>query len=303
MGKTDLPDLFPGFQSLKIRTQAGELFCRIGGDGPPLLLVHGYPQCHVMWHRIAPELARHFTLVLPDLPGYGKSDIPALSSDHNAYSKRFMAAALIELMYKTGHPRFAVVGHDRGARVTYRMALDRPDCIIRAAVLDILPTYDYWQRMDRTFALKVYHWAFLAQASPFPETLISASAGSFLDHTLASWTASENLDAFAPGALAHYHDFFCQTERIAATCEDYRAGATIDFEHDVADFEAGRKIASPLLALWGQTGIAQAGDTPLKTWRKWADNVQGHGVEGGHFLPEENPDGLLEALLPFLDVG
>lgn len=303
MGKSDPQDLFPGFQTRKIRTQAGEIFCRIGGNGPPLLLVHGYPQCHVMWHRIAPELARKFTLVLPDLPGYGKSDVPALSSDHIAYSKRFTATSLVELMAQLGHVRFAIVGHDRGARVTYRMALDYPERLIRAAVLDILPTYDYWQRMDRSFALKVYHWAFLAQASPFPETLISASAGPFLEHTLASWTASGNLDAFAPKALAHYHDFFCQPERIAATCEDYRAGATIDFEHDEADFDAARKIASPLLALWGQTGIAQAGDTPLKIWQKWADNAQGYGVEGGHFLPEENPEGLLKLLLPFLLVG
>lgn len=299
MTNNDLPDLFPGFDTRRVKTSAGELFCRIGGNGVPLLLVHGYPQTHAMWHKIAPALAERFTVILPDLPGYGQSDIPALTADHTAYSKRSMAVALVELMDGLGYEKFSLAGHDRGGRVSYRMALDHPERLSKVAVLDILPTYDYWQRMNHAFALKIYHWAFLAQPAPFPENLIAASAASFLDHTLASWTAAKDLSAFHPDALAHYHAFFRQPERIAATCEDYRAGATIDFEHDEADIKGGRKISVPLLSVWGGTGIAQAGETPLDVWRRWAHEVEGSAIDGGHFVAEENPDDLLKKLLDF----
>lgn len=300
MVTADLPELFPGFDTRSIESRSGALFCRIGGEGPPLLLVHGYPQAHVMWHKVAPQLAKHFTLVLPDLPGYGQSAIPPLSSDHAAYSKRAMANALVDLMVTLGHERFVLVGHDRGARVAYRMALDHPDKINKVAVLDILPTYEYWQRMDRTFALEIYHWAFLAQPAPFPEKLISASADYFLDHTLASWAEKKDLSAFHPDALAHYHAFFGNPDRVAATCEDYRAGATIDFELDRTDAKAGHRITAPLLAIWGGTGIAQAGEAPLQVWQRWANQAEGGPIDGGHFVAEENPDGLLQKLLPFL---
>ncbi len=301
MSDAALPDLFPGFETRHIETRSGSLFCRVGGQGQPLLLVHGYPQTHAMWHKVAPELAKRFTLVIPDLPGYGRSSIPPLSDDHAAYSKRAVADALVDLMLSLGHDRFALVGHDRGARVSYRMALDHPDRLIRVAVLDILPTYDYWRRMDRAFALKIYHWAFLAQPAPFPENMIAASADYYLDHTLASWTATKDLSAFHPDALAHYHAFFSQPDRIAATCEDYRAGATIDLDHDTADVEARHKIDVPLLVLWGGAGIAQSGETPLDVWQRWASDVLGCAIGGGHFMAEENPEELLEKLLPFLE--
>lgn len=297
---SELPDLFPGFHSQVQICEGTEIHLRTGGSGPPLLLLHGYPQTGVMWHRVAPELARDFTLIIPDLPGYGQSGIPPLSPDHQAYSKRSMAHVMVKLMEALGYSRFHLAGHDRGARVSYRLALDHPEKVISATVLDILPTHTYWSRMDRAFALRVYHWAFLAQPYPFPESLIGPTADSFLDHTLASWTSEKSLDCFDPGALVHYHAFFQQEERIAATCEDYRAGATIDVDHDEASLKAGDRISCPLLAVWGQTGIAQASETPLEVWNRWADRVTGSGIAGGHFVAEENPDGLLSLLIPFL---
>ena len=303
MSTENLADLFPGFESHMVALSDGSLFCRKGGSGPALLLLHGYPQSHVMWHKIAGPLADHFTLFLVDLPGYGQSDIPALSADHRAYSKRTMATMMVELMRHFGHSSFFLAGHDRGGRVAYRMALDHPDSVRRIAVLDILPTYDYWQKMDRAFALKVYHWAFLAQPAPFPEDLISASPFRYLDHTLASWTASQDLSAFSQEALAHYRSNFAKPERVAATCEDYRAGATVDFEDDRADFEAGRKIAVPLKALWGAAGIANSASTPLDVWSKWSISVEGTGIASGHFLPEEAPEETASEMKKFFVSG
>lgn len=296
----DLPDLFPSFETRRVAYGDIDFHLRIGGEGPPLLLLHGYPQTHVMWHRIAPKLAANFQLFIPDLPGYGQSSVPPISADHLAYSKRCMAEACVGLMSSLGHKRFCLVGHDRGARVSYRLALDHPASVERLAVLDILPTAEYWAKLDRDFALGIYHWAFLAQPSPFPENLIAASAINFLEHTLASWTKQKSLSCFSPEALKHYRDFFAQPERIAATCEDYRAGAKLDVEHDEDDQRNGRKITCPVLALWGNAGIAGATSAPADVWRHWADNVQGCGIDSGHFIAEENPDALLNKLLPFL---
>lgn len=301
MPGSELPELFPGFERHEVDVDGLTLFCRRAGDGSPLLLLHGYPQTHAMWHTIAGDLARHFAVFIPDLPGYGQSGLPPLTDDHAPYAKRSMAAAMVALMRHFGHETFALAGHDRGGRVAYRLALDHPEVVTRIAVLDILPTYDYWRRMDRAFALKVYHWAFLAQPAPFPENLIAAAPAMYLDHTLASWTAALDLSAFAAPALQHYHAAFAQPERIAATCEDYRAGATIDLDHDTADVTAGRRITAPLLALWGETGIAQSGDTPLDVWRRWAETVEGRGIAGGHFLPEENPEQVLHSLVDFFN--
>jgi len=292
-------DLFPGFETQTVQTDLTTIHCRTGGKGPPLLLLHGYPQTHVMWHRIAPSLAANFTLVIPDLPGYGASSIPPLGPGHEAYSKRSMARAMVSVMETLGHSSFALAGHDRGARVAYRLALDHPDTVKKLAVLDILPTHDYWQRMDREFALKIYHWAFLAQPAPFPEQLISASAIPFLEHTLASWTASKSLAPFSAGALNHYRAMFADPARVAATCEDYRAGATVDVRHDAEDLAQDRRILAPTLALWGETGIAQSGDTPLTVWQRWCRTCTGAGIPGGHFLPEEAPDAVVKALLGF----
>lgn len=291
-----LPELFPGFERHSIKTELGNIFCRTGGSGPALLLVHGYPQSHVIWHKIAPELAKHFFLVLPDLPGYGQSDVPALSADHASYTKRSMAAALVEVMRTLGHDRFRAAGHDRGGRVVYRMALDQPQSLKSAAVLDILPTYDYWNRMDRSFALKIYHWAFLAQPAPFPEKMIADDPIGYLHHTLASWTAKKDLSAFSDGAMIHNRAWFKDPVRIAATCEDYRAGAFADFDHDAADRTNGTKIQVPLLALWGARGIAASVDDPLAIWRQWCSNAEGRSVDAGHFLPEEAPEATGDAL-------
>ncbi|MES0880182.1 alpha/beta fold hydrolase [Roseibium sp. SCP14] len=293
------PDLYPGFDSLTVDTGDVQLFCRTGGTGPALLLLHGYPQSNEIWHKIAPRLANHFTLIIPDLPGYGRSSVPPLSSDHLAYSKRAMARNMVELMRQLGHNRFYVAGHDRGGRVGYRMAFDHPETVKRLAVLDILPTSDYWDRLDRTFGLKIYHWLFLAQPAPYPEMLISASPIDFLEHTLSSWTGNKNLNCFSEGALAHNRDWFCDRDRIAATCEDYRAGATVDYEHDKADRDAGNRIKAPVLALWGDKGIASSVDDPLAIWRNWCSDVSGKSLECGHFLPEEAPDDTCNALLDF----
>jgi haloacetate dehalogenase len=298
---SDLPDLFPGFEATTIDVGEVELFCRIGGDGPPLLLVHGFPQTHVEWHRLAPALAEHFQLVLPDLRGYGASSVPDIGPDpeHRAYSKRVMAQDMVNLMETLGHARFAMMGHDRGARVSYRLALDDPDRISRLALLDIVSTYTMWTGMDRALAMKVYHWLFLAQPAPVPETLIGANHRYFLEHSIASWTKARDLTPFDPDALAHYRAFFSIPERLHATCEDYRAGATIDLAADEDDRRAGRQIDAPTLVLWGSHGIPSEA-SPLHAWRDWCRDVDGHAVDCGHFLPEENPEATLAALVPFL---
>jgi haloacetate dehalogenase len=296
---SELADLFPGFAAQAIDTPQGRIFTRTGGNGPPLLLLHGYPQTHVMWHRVAARLAERFTIVAADLPGYGASDIPATDAEHTPFTKRAMAQAMVEVMQRLGHERFALAGHDRGARVAYRLALDRPDRLSRLAVLDILPTYDYWNRMDREFALRIYHWAFLAQPHPLPEKLIAADPDAYFTHTLGSWTKAGVGASFDPRALAHYLAPLRDPARIHAACEDYRAGAYADFEHDRADFEAGRRVGVPMLVLWGAGGIAARASTPLDTWRLRASDVSGAPIDAGHFLPEENPGATADALLAF----
>lgn len=293
-----LPDLFPGFEDKMVEGDGASLHVRIGGSGAPLVLLHGYPQCGVMWHRIAGELAKDFTLVIPDLRGYGESSVPA-SQDGHAYSKRAMGNDIAAMMSRLGHDRFAVAGHDRGGRVAYRMGFDHPDRLTKLAVLDILPTHAYWTRMDWQYGLKIYHWLFLAQPEPMPENLIAGAARYYLEHTLASWTATKNLAAFDERALEHYRAFFSQPERIHAACEDYRAGATLDMEMDSADREAGRVIETPLLAIWGGRGLAPGAGTPLDTWREWASNAEGVAVNGGHFVAEEAPEETLAALLDY----
>lgn len=296
---SDLADLFPGFASEWINTEQGRIFARVGGKGPPLLLLHGFSQTHVMWHRVAPELADHFTLIIADLPGYGWSDMPDSDADHTPYTKRVMAKSMVKVMEQLGHVHFGLAGHDRGGRVAYRLALDHPGRLSRLAVLDILPTYSYWERMNRQSALKIYHWTFLAQPHPLPETLISGNGEFFLRFKMASQTKAKNLDVIDQRALEHYLAPFRDPLRIHAMCEDYRAGAYADYEIDKADFDAGRKITIPLLALWGGAGIATVAATPLEVWRQWATNVSGMPVDAGHFLAEENPDVTAKALREF----
>jgi haloacetate dehalogenase len=292
--------LFPGFSAHWLDTSAGRLFARSQGNGPPVLLLHGFPQTQVMWHHLAPELARDHTVIMLDLPGYGWSAMPATDADHRPYSKRAMAIAVVEAMAALGHIRFALVGHDRGGRVGYRLALDHPGRVTRLAVLDIVPTLAMWEGMDAARALKTYHWAFLAQPSPMPETLIGGAPIVWLEHTLASWTKDRSLKAFDRRALSAYRDAFNDPARIHALCEDYRAGAGVDREDDAADRAAGNRILAPVLALWGAAGIPAAGRSPLEVWREWAVEVDGASIDSGHFLAEENPAETIAALRDFL---
>jgi haloacetate dehalogenase len=296
---SDLADLYPGFASEWINTSFGRIFARVGGKGPPLLLLHGFSETNVMWHRVAPQLSDQFTLIIADLPGYGWSDMPESDALHIPYSKRAMAKAMVEAMERLGHVHFALAGHDRGGRVSYRLALDHPGRLSKLAVLDILPTYNYWERMNRAYALKIYHWTFLAQPYPLPETLVASNGEFFLRFKMASQTKSKTLDAIDARALEHYIAPFRDPARVHAMCEDYRAGAYFDYDLDKADFEAGKKITIPMLALWGNAGVAQAAATPLDIWKQWATNVAGRPVDSGHFLTEENPDVTAKALREF----
>jgi haloacetate dehalogenase len=295
----DLADLFPGFAAHRIDTPIGKIFARTGGNGPPLLLLHGYPQTQVMWHRVAPALAQHFSLVIPDLPGYGASAIPQADANHAPYDKRSMAKAMVEAMQALGHEKFLLAGHDRGGRVAYRLALDHAARVQRLATLDIVPTSDMWHAWDRAMAMKAYHWTFLAQPAPLPEMLIEREPVAYLEWKLASWTKAKNLSAFDPQALAHYRAAFSDPAHIHAHCEDYRAGAGTDLANDEADRAAGNTIVCPMLALWGSAGFPSQTSGPLDIWRKWAPFAEGKAIDSGHFLPEENPDATAAALLEF----
>jgi haloacetate dehalogenase len=297
-----LADLYVGFRSQWVHTSAGQIFARVGGTGPPLLLLHGYAECNVMWHKVAPLLASHFTLVIADLPGYGWSAVPEADADHAPYTKRAMANAMVELMERLGFVRFRLAGHDRGGRVAYRLALDHPGRLEQVAVLDIVPTYAMWHHMDRTLAFKVWHWTFLALPAPFPETMIGRDPLAFLNWKMASWTKSKDLTSFDPRALAHYHACFSDPLRIHATCEDYRAGRTTDLAIDEADRKRGNKISCPLLAIWGAAGIPSE-NTPLDIWGEWTTDVRGFPIDSGHFLCEENPQATGKALLEFFGTG
>lgn len=295
----ELADLFPGFASHRIATSIGEIFARTGGNGPPLLLLHGYTETHVMWHRVAPALAQRFALTIADLPGYGFSAVPQADANHAPYDKRSMAKAMVEVMAKLGHKRFRLAGHDRGGRVAYRLALDHADRVERMATLDIVPTYDMWHGMDSNMAMKVWHWPFLAQPAPLPEMLIEKAPVEYLEWKLASWAKAKNLSAFDPRALEHYRVSFSDPARIHAQCEDYRAGYGADLANDEADRAAGKTIACPLLALWGGVGIANETGGPLEIWRQWAPQAKGKPIDSGHFLAEENPHGTATAMLDF----
>jgi len=305
----DLPDLFPGFAAKTFHTDEARIFARIGGSetAPPLVLLHGFPQTHVMWAGIAGALAELFRVIVPDLRGYGWSEVVEPAPDHEQMSKRAMALDVISMMEQLGHAQFALAGHDRGGRVAYRLALDHPGRLSKLVMLDIVPTSAMWASMNAGFAMKVYHWMFLAQPSPLPETLITGAPVAYLNHTLASWTATKSLASFSSGALAHYRAAISVPERVAAMCEDYRAGYGLDRARDEADRAAGRRIGCPTLVLWGNAGLpASAGDpesTPLAEWRHWAGTVSGEPIASGHFMVEENPDETLHALVRFFGAG
>jgi haloacetate dehalogenase len=277
--------MFEGFKLSMIDTGDAIIRVRYGGSGPPLLLLHGNPQTHVMWHKIAPHLARDYFVVAPDLRGYGDSSKPLATPDHAPYSKRAMARDQVAMMRQLGYERFFVAGHDRGGRCAYRLALDYPQCVLKLALLDIVPTGDAFRRADMAFGLGFWHWFFLAQPYDLPERLIGADPDYFF--LRARHPASEPF--FAPEALEDYARCFRNPETIHAICEDYRAAATIDFADDEAD--RGRKyIACPVLALWSRRGDLETWYDVLAIWRDWADDVRGRALDCGHYLAEEAPD-------------
>lgn len=277
--------MFDGFELLTIETGEATIRVRRGGSGPPLLLLHGHPQTHVMWHKVAPRLAEEFTVVCTDLRGYGDSSKPETTADHAPYSKRAMARDQVEVMRALGFERFGVAGHDRGGRVAYRMALDHPECVTRLAVLDIIPTGEHYRHTDMAFALGYWHWFFLAQPFDLPERLIGADP----DYYFMARRALTP-DFFAPEALADYRRCWNDPATIHAMCEDYRAGATFDYALDEQDRLAGRRITAPLLALWGSGNAVGTWYDVLAVWHDWANDVSGRALPCGHYLAEEAPD-------------
>jgi len=288
--------MFEGFETRRIKTSETEIHLKIAGQGSALLLLHGYPQTHTIWHKIAPRLAKHFTVITSDLRGYGDSGKPTSDADHTPYSKRKMALDQVEVMTTLGFQTFSVVGHDRGGRVAHRLARDHPDRVQKLAVLDIAPTAAMYGATDMKFATAYYHWFFLIQPFDLPERMIGADPRYYLEKKLKAWGRTE--DAITPGAFAEYLRCFLDPATIHATCEDYRAAAGIDLAHDAAD--AHLKLEMPLLALWGQEGFVGKTYDVLETWREVALDVSGHTVPGGHYLPEEAPQETLDALLEFL---
>lgn len=286
-----------GFESLRVQISEAEIHLVHGGSGDPLLLLHGYPQTHVMWHKVAPKLAERFHVICPDLRGYGDSSKPDSASDHTAYSKRAMAGDMIEVMRHLGYDEFFVAGHDRGARVTHRMALDFPDCVRKACVMDIAPTHYVFRNTDQELATAYYHWFFLIQPNGLPERMIGADPAYFLTEKLQRWSGADAV--FEPEAVAEYVRCFSNPETIRALCEDYRAAASIDLEHDEAD--RSRKILCPLLVLWGAQGFVGRKYDVLRVWREYAEQVEGGALACGHFLPEEDSESVCRELERFFE--
>lgn len=290
-----MDDLFPGFEQWRLSVDGVELNCRIGGQGPALLLLHGHPQTHVMWHKVAPRLAERFTLVAADLRGYGDSAKPEAGVE--AYSKRTLARDNVQLMRLLGHERFAVLAHDRGARVAHRLALDHPQAVERLLLLDIAPTLAMYRQTDEAFARAYWHWFFLIRPAPLPERLIEADPEGYLKGVMG--TRSAGLAPFPPEVLAEYLRCLSLPGTARGICEDYRASAGIDLEHDQADLDAGRRLAQPLRVLWGAEGTVGRCFDPLAEWRQVATQVDGRALPGGHYLAEELPDLVADEALAF----
>jgi len=290
--------MFRGFTVHDVDVGGVRIHARVGGEGPPVLLLHGYPQTHVIWRYVAEALAQSHTIVASDLRGYGDSDKPASETDHSSYGKRAMAADQVGLMKALGHERFAVVGHDRGARVTHRLCLDHAERVERAAVLDIVPTRHVFANVDRALATVYDHWFFLAEKPDLPEVLIGGAPEYFLRRKLDQWSGPDAV--FDEEAMSEYVRCFIDPETIRASCEDYRAAASIDLEHDDADASVGRRISCPLLVLWGDRGFVGTHYDVLEVWRRYAYNVRGKGLDCGHFVPEEAPEQTTDALREFL---
>ncbi len=283
--------MFEGFKHIDVSCAGARIHARVGGAGPPLLLLHGHPQSHVMWHRVVDTLAQRFTVVAADLRGYGDSERVAADAAHANYSKRAMALDMLQLMTALGHPRFAVCAHDRGARVTHRLLLDHPQAVSRAMLLDIAPTLAMYEHTSEAFARAYWHWFFLIQPAPLPERLIDADPKAYLRDLMGARLGG--LAIFAPEALAEYERCISLSGSATAMCEDYRAAAGIDLEHDRADLAADRRVEVPLRVLWGSKGVVARCFDPLTLWQAAALNVSGRAVESGHYVAEEAPQALL----------
>ena len=287
--------MFEGFETLRVDTAEATIHCRVGGEGPPLLLLHGCPETHLMWHKLAGALAQRFTVVAGDLRGYGDSSKPRGGPDHSNYSFRAMASDQRRLMAALGFQRFLAAGHDRGARVLHRMALDHAEALERMVLLDILPTLVLYEKTDAQFATAYWEWFFFVQQPDFPERLLAADPDAFLEHELGNLVADGTIP---PAVWEEYRRVLSDPEAMHGMCEDYRAGASIDLEHDRAD--AGRRISCPVQVLWGsQNPIWQRFDM-LAIWREFASAVTGRAIDSGHYIVEEAPDAALAAMLPFL---
>ena len=291
----DTDTLFPGFREHR----TGPIFARVGGSGPPLLLLHGYPQTSAMWHKIAPGLAEQHTVVVADLLGYGASDSPPGDGGGEAYSKRAMASYMVDLMADLGFDTFSLAGHDRGGRVSYRLALDHSERVEQLATLDIIPTAEQFEQMGIAGGLGGFHWYFLAQPSPLPETLINGAPDYFLKRMLGSWAGDDDNTVFTEAAMAEYLAAANDPETVRSWCEDYRSGARFDLRLDRADRAAGKKITCPMLALWGGARQPHRRGRFMATWHRWATDVTGQGLDCGHFLPEELPEETEAALRDF----
>lgn len=294
-----MTSLFPGFEERRVDVGDGiQIAATIGGSGPPLLMLHGHPQTRAIWHKVAPTLAQHYTLVAADIRGYGDSSKPAGLSDHANYAKRAMAQDQVTLMRTLGFERFLVLAHDRGARVAHRLAMDHAQAVRRLVTLDIAPTLAMYEQTDEAFARAYWHWFFLIQPAPLPERLIEADPARYITDLMGKRSAG--LAPFDPRALAEYQRCIALPGAAHATCEDYRAAATIDLQHDRADREAGRKLSMPLLALWGEEGVVHRCFQPLAEWQRVAVDVQGGPLPCGHYIAEEAPEALLARVMPFL---
>jgi len=289
--------MFEGFEAHDVTVNGVRLHARIGGGGPAILLLHGHPQTHAMWHAVVPVLADRFTVVTLDLRGYGDSDRPASDDTHAAYSKRTMAADALAVMRELGHARFAVCAHDRGARVAHRLALDHPDAVQRLLLLDIAPTLSMYEGTSEAFARAYWHWFFLIQPAPLPERFINADPLAYLHDVIGRRHAG--LAAFAPPALAEYERCIARPGTAHAICEDYRASASIDLDHDRADRAAGRKLVMPLRVLWGAHGAVGRCFDVLALWRDAAETVSGRALDCGHYIAEERPQELIGEMLDF----
>lgn len=292
--------MYDGFTAHRVDVGGLSLFARTRGQGDAVLLLHGFPETHAMWHRIAPRLAESFFVVCADLPGYGNSDAPPVATDHAPHAKRAMARALVAMMASLGADRFMVGGHDRGGRVAYRMALDHPGVVTRLAVLDIVPTSVVLDRADARLATNFWPWSLLSQPSPLPERLLIADPDAVVDDAISAWGSPR--EAFPAEVRADYASALRSGATVQAICEEYRASMTLDADHDRADLRAGRKIACPVLVLWSDGAVddwyaAEGG--PLGVWKQWALDVRGGHVPGGHFFPEANPERTAEWLHDF----